>query len=284
MKQCKQAFTLIELLVVICIIAILAAMLLPALQSARQSASVASCVSNLGQIGKAYQMYITTYDDFMPAMGDWVQKLVDVSEVETTRKCFFCEGDLGSDDPNPDTKISYSLNQLIEVIHPRLDDSSGTTTSSSSSSSDKTGSGRINGNRSIAVHTASGLIVVGENVYNGSGSSSDTASPMHQEVAINTHKTTHLSAGNLYLDGHVKHDKPQKTLPIKSSNSSSEVKSLKIAGKDDLGDAPKGKGGKACTVQGYGDWTDCPNGKNGNNCSDPKECHSKIYQNTTSGS
>ena len=84
MKHCKQAFTLIELLVVICIIAILASMLLPALQSARESASTATCISNLGQFSKAYQMYATSYNDYMPALTDGQTGSSCTSSVDRT--------------------------------------------------------------------------------------------------------------------------------------------------------------------------------------------------------
>ena len=138
MKQCKHAFTLIELLVVICIIAILASMLLPALQSARESASTATCISNLGQFSKAYQMYATSFNDFMPALTatqsggscGWEYALIDALGQDRNnspfRKSFFCDAD--SNDNNiqtPDVgrfdncKKSYSLNNLQEAVQMR---------------------------------------------------------------------------------------------------------------------------------------------------------------------
>ena len=131
MKQCKHAFTLIELLVVICIIAILASMLLPALQSARESASTATCVSNLGQMSKAFQMYATSFNDFMPALTasqsggscGWEYALIDALGQDRNnspfRKSFFCDADSSSDNPS-NNKKSYSLNNLKEVIHPKI--------------------------------------------------------------------------------------------------------------------------------------------------------------------
>lgn len=65
-KRWNSAFTLIELLVVIAIIAILAAILFPVFAQARESARKASCTSNLKQVGLAFGMYNTDYDECFP--------------------------------------------------------------------------------------------------------------------------------------------------------------------------------------------------------------------------
>lgn len=62
----RKAFTLIELLVVIAILAILAAIIFPTFARAKRSANQAKCVSNLGQIGKAFGMYMADFDDRWP--------------------------------------------------------------------------------------------------------------------------------------------------------------------------------------------------------------------------
>jgi len=53
----RSGFTLLELLVVIAVITLLAALLLPILSNARRKAHRISCKNNLGQLGKAMQMY-----------------------------------------------------------------------------------------------------------------------------------------------------------------------------------------------------------------------------------
>ena len=62
----RSGFTLIELLVVIAIISVLAAILFPVFAQAREKARQAACVSNLKQIGLAFAMYMSDYDDLLP--------------------------------------------------------------------------------------------------------------------------------------------------------------------------------------------------------------------------
>jgi len=62
----KHGFTLIELLVVIAIIAILAAILFPVFAKARAKAYQTQCLSNIKQIGLAFHMYASDYDDMLP--------------------------------------------------------------------------------------------------------------------------------------------------------------------------------------------------------------------------
>ncbi len=66
----RRAFTLVELLVVIAVLALLAAILLPVFAKARESARKASCQTNLRQIGVAFRLYTTDYDEHYPCNGD----------------------------------------------------------------------------------------------------------------------------------------------------------------------------------------------------------------------
>ena len=62
-KERRKGFTLIELLVVIAIIAILAAILFPVFARAREKARAIACISNLKQVGLAFIMYSSDYDE-----------------------------------------------------------------------------------------------------------------------------------------------------------------------------------------------------------------------------
>ena len=71
----RRGFTLIELLVVIAIIAILAAILFPVFARAREKARQISCLSNLKQMGLAFFMYTSDYDETFPMVPMWKTNL-----------------------------------------------------------------------------------------------------------------------------------------------------------------------------------------------------------------
>ena len=250
MKHCKQAFTLIELLVVICIIAILASMLLPALQSARESASTASCISNLGQCGKAFQMYATNFDDTMPSLGSWDRKLVEALGQEWSsdpatgkssfQKALYCEADVVGDGKN-----SYQMNNLSNAIHSPGKDN------------------KIPDNKTSTVFVSSDLIVIGEAI---ASSRPGSANPRQQQVSINEAWSSHKTAGELYLDGHVKHIDPWRTIPNKE-----------MSYVNDLKHATQGTVSGQFSSDAFGSWTDCPKRKEDANssCTGTPDCHQK---------
>ncbi len=69
-RRAKSGLTLIELLTVIAIVAVLAAMIMPVCVSAKQTASRAVCQSNLSEIGKAFEQYISDYGGCYPNADD----------------------------------------------------------------------------------------------------------------------------------------------------------------------------------------------------------------------
>lgn len=70
MNKRSSAITMIELLIVIVILSVIAALMFPVLSAAKQSAKDSSSQSNLRQIGNAYLLYCSDYDDRTPYVGE----------------------------------------------------------------------------------------------------------------------------------------------------------------------------------------------------------------------
>jgi prepilin-type processing-associated H-X9-DG protein len=62
----RKFFTLVELLIIIAIISILASLLLPALKTAKEKVNEIDCASKLKQLGAAFIMYVSDYNDCLP--------------------------------------------------------------------------------------------------------------------------------------------------------------------------------------------------------------------------
>lgn len=90
MSRKRSAFTLVELLVVIGIIGVLIAILLPALGKARKQAVKTNCLSNLRELGTAFRLYSTTFNDVIP-----------IGYLQNSEKQFsyFASWDRGSGNP-----------------------------------------------------------------------------------------------------------------------------------------------------------------------------------------
>ncbi|NCO95878.1 MAG: hypothetical protein COZ06_23570 [Armatimonadetes bacterium CG_4_10_14_3_um_filter_66_18] len=87
LRRTRTGFTLIELLVVIAIIAILAAILFPVFARAREKARQASCASNHKQMGLAFLMYISDYDETYPMAYNWKTKLQPYVKTTEINRC-----------------------------------------------------------------------------------------------------------------------------------------------------------------------------------------------------
>ena len=64
----RRAFTLVELLVVISIIALLVSILMPSLSKAKELAYRMKCGTNASGVGKAFGLYVSTYNDYAPSL------------------------------------------------------------------------------------------------------------------------------------------------------------------------------------------------------------------------
>jgi len=82
-----DGFTLIELLVVIAIIAILAAILFPVFARAREKARQVTCTSNLKQMGLAFFMYTSDYDEMYMATYNWKTNLQPYIKTTEINRC-----------------------------------------------------------------------------------------------------------------------------------------------------------------------------------------------------
>lgn len=115
----RTAFTLIELLVVIAIIAILAAILFPVFAQAREKARQTACLSNSRQIGIAFGMYATDYDEYLPLTtyplpsNSWTDQ---AQPYIKNRQIFRCPSDQSQNWVTPQATPSSMLDPSPAVV------------------------------------------------------------------------------------------------------------------------------------------------------------------------
>jgi len=104
-RPARRAFTLIELLVSISVISLLAAILLPVAMRARSLARNSQCTSNLGQIGKAINIYVECHDNWYPCASimpstepePGLPRMADLLVKYASRDVFECPDDKPTD-------------------------------------------------------------------------------------------------------------------------------------------------------------------------------------------
>lgn len=137
----RGAFTLIELLVVIAIVAILAAVLFPVFARAKEAAKKATCTSNLKQLGTAWELYLSDYDDRMPdrrdlkltaeggyrpwtlwppsdPRGGWLLEPLSIYKIKATLACPSTEGIWKGDQQVTQNGVNYWLWRFDQISDP----------------------------------------------------------------------------------------------------------------------------------------------------------------------
>ena len=125
----RRGFTLIEILMVIVIIGLLTAILFPVFGRARESARRSSCSSSLKQIGIAYNMYVSDYDERTPSINTfpgsaaplWSDRLMPY--VGSTALFSGCPAKNfpGTWAPNSKSNLAFAYNNLYNSTSNTID-------------------------------------------------------------------------------------------------------------------------------------------------------------------
>lgn len=105
----RRGFTLVELLVVMAVVGLLAAVLMPVTARLRAAASKAQCLSNLGQLGKALNLYTDANDHWYPCAAcmpstepePGLPRIRDLLEPHAEGAVFECPDDQPTDPQYP---------------------------------------------------------------------------------------------------------------------------------------------------------------------------------------
>lgn len=212
----RKAFTLIELLVVIAIIAILAAILFPVFAQAREKARQTSCLSNGKQIGTAFLMYTSDYDEYLPLTtfplpsNSWTDQCQPYIK---NRQVYRCPSDRSQNwatpqstpasilDPNPPVvrRSSYFLNAWMAGAS-----TYGNLSAIQSQANVAYVSESLEGITRDHFHPFNWIVETPPNpMYSGfmHGATYDDALAVTKELALTRHNE---GLNNVFLDGHAK--------------------------------------------------------------------------------
>ena len=243
--------------------------------------------------GRAYIAFLSTV---VPTTANAVQYARIVAEKAMLRRLITAAGDIVEksyeEKLEPDKVVDYAEATIFDVAKTKQTTQYSDLRDVLAHNLEEIKEARENGGRLPGIPThfkdldkrmnglhKSDLIIIGENTSEGntfgkanfstasSANSPGSASALLQQYHIFKRFTSHSTAGELYLDGHARHVKPQQTFPSKEG-------ALLAQRGTTYGDLTISTLGK-CASTAWGSWTDCNFRKAGNVCSDDTTCRKK---------